>query len=245
MRAVLVVAALLALSSCKRTYEPYYALEAAQSLLISRDGDDAYVSDEMDELIAGLRSVPNNAREKEKADALVKTLLAEQQRVRTERLPPPEPPKTEDPLAALLRASAAESAREEQAAQATPPPVVPQVVDAGPPKAPFPGMDEAAFVSLFGGCFTPGPAAASSDGGAGTSQVVRDTPECRARFGAGTGRTTFLFGSNGLWATRTETVVDGGMRMVPRPDVPEEGRRYVPGMPTEMPAPTGGGSATP
>ncbi len=211
MRITLVCCLALALvsSSCrKKTYEAFYKLEAQQSSLISNDGDDAYLSPEMDVVLAGLAAVPENAREKERADALLAKLTAEKQRVQAERAAPP--PTPSEPAAPPPLIATVEPVKPAPVAAAEGP------VDAGPPQ-PFAGMSEKAFLAAFGACFSSGPATTTQDGGAATGQVVKNDADCIKRFGTAGATTTFLFTSAGLIGKRTETTSETKKEVKPEP----------------------------
>jgi hypothetical protein len=206
MRAWLFVVAtcVLSLAACrKQSSEAFHRLDAQQSVLISRDGDDAYVSSEMDAIIAGLNGVPDNALEKDRAVALAGKLRAEQRRVREERTPPvvnatPQPPP--EPLRNLFPPEPAAPV----AAQPTP------VEDAGPPQDPWAGMEEKEFLALFGRCFSPGDSATAPDGGVAKTHVVRDQQDCARHAQPGVTKTLFLFVDGKLWGTRGVTIIDAG-----------------------------------
>jgi hypothetical protein len=202
MRAALLVCLMFAVvfSACgKKTFPEFYKLEAQQSALISRDGEDAYVSPEMDAVIAGLLAVPENAREHDRAAELVGTLQREQQRIKAER------------QAAVGVTAPVEAAM--------PPPVLPRVVEEAPttdtpvtppaPSEPVGGMEEKAFVAAFGKCFSSGSPQPGADGGPANTQVLRDSPECLKRFGQAGAKTTYIFGSaDGLQRKRTEILTE-------------------------------------
>lgn len=212
MRIVL-LCLLLALSGCrKKTSAEFYKLESNQSILIAQDGDDAYVSDEMAAIIAGLDAVPEDTIEKPRATALATSLRAEQARVALEKAPKPKEPPPPDPFAG----------RFQQTPTATPEPEaeVPGSVttDAGGLEL-VAGMDEKTFVGLFGKCFAPGPASKISDGGAATTQVVGSSEACVKKHGTPGAVTSYLFTREGYWGKSEQrmVVVDAGMVFVPPP----------------------------
>lgn len=207
---LLLAGSVLSLASCrKQSSEAFHRLDAEQSVLISRDGDDAYVSNEMDVIIAGLNGVPENALEKDRAVALSGKLRAEQRRVREERTPAvvkAAPPQPAEPLRNL--------SPPEPVAPVTPPP--PPDEDAGPPTAPFAGMEEKAFLALFGRCFSAGEATPGPDGRPAKTQVVVDGSDCLKKFGRpGATRTLYVFVDGRFQLVRTQTLVDAGTPAAP------------------------------
>lgn len=205
---------LISFAGCRKKTSPeFFKLESAQSVLISRDGDDAYVSPEMDAIIEGLSAIPENAREKERAVELVQRLSSEKARVVAERAPKPPPPPRPDPFAG----------RNLNPTPVEPPPVVEEEpVDAGPPSEPWTGMDEATFKKLFGQCFSPGPKTELPNGTPATTQVLVSKPECQKSLGARGATTSYLFVDGGVWGKVTETFVklDAGQPPAPPPPPP-------------------------
>ncbi|MFZ5438966.1 MAG: hypothetical protein ACOZQL_03100 [Myxococcota bacterium] len=200
-RLLLALCCLLAVSACrKKSSDEFFKLEAAATMLVDRDGDDAWASDEMERIATGLSAVPDSALEKDRATALVEKIRGEQRRVKAEReaaakevaaRPPP-------PTGPSFPAEPAPA----------PPPPEDARPDAGPPSEPWAGMDEKTFLSLFGTCVRGAPAMALPDGGAATAHRVLDDASCQKRFGAPSAETFFLFGPQGLWGrTHVTTVV--------------------------------------
>ncbi len=222
----------LGLSCRKQSSAEFYRLEADYSILVAREGDDAYGTGQMERILNGLENVPAEALEGPRAVALVATIKAEQERVRAERLPAPPVQQPASPFLGV----------ESSAAPATKEPVDSGTVDAGPPE-PFAGMAEKDFLAFYGSCFEAGPAT-NIDGGRGTSHVLVARPECQKRFGTVGSTTSYLFVGSGLWGKRTETTtwveVDAGTRIqaVPRPSEDETPQPLlvIPGAP--MPQPT-------
>ena len=212
----LLVLALWGLSSCrKQSSEAFHKLDAQQSVLISRDGDDAYVSPEMDQIITGLNAVPENAIEKDRAVALTGKLRAEQRRVREEQAAAaaaaaaPEPVAAPRPLANLSPPEPVEPV-------AAPPPAV----DAGRPSDPWAGMEEKEFLTLFGRCFSSDEAAKTPDGKAAKTFAVRDLSGCERHGQAGATKTLFLFVDGKLWGKRSVTTLNAGAPPAPPPPAP-------------------------
>ncbi|MFT3711745.1 MAG: hypothetical protein QM817_29250 [Archangium sp.] len=180
----------------KKRWDTYYTLDAQQQIAIARDGDDAYVSDEMNGLIASLRGAPADSKEYAQAIALADKLAAEQQRVQSEidakkKVVVAAPP---NPVAPPFPTVAAPA----------PPPTPASDVDAGP-EEPFFGMSEADFLKAFGSCFSKGPDTTGPDGGAASSQLAKNEPAC-ARFNTPNAETSYVFlKASGLWGSVTKT----------------------------------------
>ncbi|MDP1825949.1 MAG: hypothetical protein Q8L48_21980 [Archangium sp.] len=226
MRIVL-LCLLMGLSGCrKKTSAEFYNLESRQSILIAREGDDAFDSDEMKAVLVGLDAVPEDTIEKPRAAALASKLRAEQARVARERAPKPKDPPPADPFAGRFPPTDSAPAPE----------AVPGVVstDAGSLEL-VAGMEEKTFVALFGKCFSPGPPGRISDGGVATTQVVGPSADCVKRFGAPGSVTSYLFTRSGYWGkseSRVVVVVDAGV--APGPAVEPTERqpvRLMPGAP--------------
>lgn len=242
MRAALLTCLLLGLtvSGCKKkTSAEYYRLEGEHSVLVTRDGEDAYESAEMETILTGLRAVPEDAVEKPKADALIATITAEQARLKKEAAPKNAPTPTEDVNARYEALKAARIEELEAAdAGATDP-----GVDAGPPE-PWKGMSEADFLKLYGECFTRGEPVPMGDAGIAASQQVNDDAKCQAKHGTSGATTRWLFLNGGLLAKLVETsssrsssetkVLDAGRPAPPPPPPAEEPERpvlVIPGAP--------------
>jgi hypothetical protein len=93
MRFLLIGVVLVAsLSGCRKKSNPaFYQLESEQSVLLARDGDDAFASPELAAVLTKLEAFPEDALEKPRAEALVVKLKAGQARVKAERAPKPRP----------------------------------------------------------------------------------------------------------------------------------------------------------
>jgi hypothetical protein len=235
---LVVVLALLGAGCSKKSSKEFHRLSADQEILVTRDGDDAWASPEMDTIAAGLAAIPENTLEKERANALVAKIAAEKARVLAEReanKPPPRPV-----------VAPPEFPRPETPEANTPPPTeapTEDAVDAGPVVAqPEIGMSEADFTRLFGSCFSKGPANKLSNGtDAASVQVLSTSADCQKRFGTGmpNGETLFLFGPKGLAekATLVMQVIDGGQQVIPgrQPPAPDPGPPVIttPGMPAQ------------
>lgn len=245
--ASLLVFVLLAVvsSSCrKKTYAAYYQLDGQQSVLVARDGDAAYESPEMEQIIAGLNAVPDDAREKEQAIALVTKLNAERARVKAARdaivnttttgtSPAPTPSPAFPPGETQLPPPTNNDA---PAADA----------DAGVvyPEKPVGGMSEADFVAAFGKCFGKGADSTTQDGQKATAQVLKSDSACVAKFAPGTtnAEVVYLFVKDRLWGSRSTETRDAGSTTTRDPPTPppplviDAGTVtgiYIPGTPTE------------
>lgn len=238
MRAALITCLLLSLtlSGCKKkSSAEFYRLESEHSVLLTREGDEAYASDEMDVVLAGLRAIPEDTLEKPRADALVATITTEQARVKAAR--PTAAVNAPDDVNA--RFEAIKAARVVETIQANEADAGAQ--DAGPVE-PTKGMSEADFLKAFGVCFTRGEPFALADGGTATTQLVRDDAKCQAQHGTPGATTRWLFVSGGLFAKLVETssaksststtVIDAGTPKPPPAPQPEpEPALAIPGAP--------------
>lgn len=233
---LLCVVGLLGSGCRKKSSREYYKLEADQSILVSQDGDDAWVSPEMTAIVSGLQAIPEDTLEKPKAVALLATIAAEQARVTAERVEPPKGPAV-DPFEGRVGSTGTATAT----AVVEPLPEPPETAnDAGvmpDPTQPWARMDEKFFVARFGKCFSPGPSMPTSAGGMATSQVLSSTAECQKRFGSAGAVTSFLFTDKGLTEKITEStvVLDGGSVTIPgrQPPTPDPGPPVltIPGAP--------------
>lgn len=248
MRVLLLLCVLeaLALSGCrKKTAPEFYKLESQQSVLISADGDDAYLSEEMTSVITGLQAIPEDAVEQPKATALATKLAAEQARVKAERAlaEVPKPPAV-NPFEGRELSAAAEP----PPARAEPMPDADE--DAGPPPVvqPWPGMDEQVFVQRYGTCFTAGGKTILPDGKPATTYALKGSGDCQKQYGGADTRLSYLFTAKGLWGKTSETtsVVDAGTLLIPGPPPPPPPEAGPPIITTPgAPLPDGYEKATP
>lgn len=204
MRLVLLLCVMTGLlSGCrKKTSAEFYKLDGAQSVLIARDGDDAFVSPEMDTIIAGLQAVPEDSVEKPRAIELATKLASEKARVAAQRVPKAAPPPQGDPFAGRVFGAPTPVA----------PPPEPEPIDAGDPDQPSAGMDEKTFERIFGTCFTKGPDTTAERGVPAKTKLLKSSPDCQKRLGTPGASTTYLFVDGGVWGTvvETRTPVDAG-----------------------------------
>lgn len=230
MRLVLLLCLVSVMSGCrKKTSAEFYRLEGTQSVLLSSEGEDAYLSDEMAAVVAGLQALPEDVVEKPRATELAAKLVAARNRVAAKRaeqarpVPPPPNPFADRPT------------RVEPPPVAQEPAAVPEPADAGEPE-PFAGMPEATFTRLYGSCFSAGPNLEVSKGVPATSKVLLSSAACQKRHGNPAGTLSYLFVDGGVWGSVTETltVVDAGpaARSAPAP-APDAGEPFlrIPGAP--------------
>jgi hypothetical protein len=215
---LLCVSTALLMSGCRKKSNPeFYKLEADQSILVARDGDDAWVSPEMDVVLRGLQAIPEDSVEGPRAAALAAKVATEQARVKAEQAPKPAAAPPPDPFAGRV-------------AEPAPAPAPPAEggatgeVDAGEITLPFPGMDEKAFVARFGSCFSAGKPVPLPDGKVASSYVIGSSAACQKQFGSATGVAMYLFTEKGLWGKATETtqIIDAGMITLPAPPAPPQ-----------------------
>lgn len=204
-RVAILLLGLLAVSGCRKKSAPeFYALESNYSILVARDGDDAYASEDMDTVLTGLKAINPEAVEGPKAAELAAKIEAERQRVAREAKA------AADALAAAGRpadfppgASTSLFPPEPKTPEDAPPAAA--AVDAGRRK-PYGGMPLADFQKLYGDCFDTGPAMTLPNQPEGTSMVLRDDAACRAEFGAADPdtKTYFVFVKDALVGQRSE-----------------------------------------
>ncbi len=170
MRSMLLLCCLATMSSCKpKSYPRYYELEAEQSVLIAQEGDEAYVAPKMASILAELDAVPDNAREKAKARALVATLSEAQSRVKRER----EARAAEVAAAAKPQAPSRGPWGDPRAGGGLPEPVERRKA------VPAIGMAEASFSEYYGNCFSRGPDQSDGNGGVITTLVPVHSMACQ------------------------------------------------------------------
>lgn len=249
MRVALLACVLLcsALTGCKKKTSPeYYRLEGEHSVLVSREGDVAYETTEMENIIAGLRAIPADTVEKPRAEALLGAIAAEQARVQREKAVVVAPPPGVDDVNARFAAMKAQRDAQPLPNAAT------GAADAGPqvPTEPYKGMLEVDFIKVFGSCYERGAPVPLGDGGLSTSMKLRADKKCQDQYGTPGATTRWLFGHDGLYARLVETqttqpiVVDAGAgEQTTKPSPPPESRPILvlPGAPqpgAEAPQPT-------
>jgi hypothetical protein len=200
---------LLVVAGCRKKSAPeYYALESDYSILVAREGDDAYASEDMDTILARLRAIDPDALEGPKAAELAAKIEAERQRVARET----KEKEAADALAAVRRQAEFRPGVVTSAIQSEPQgpegalPAQVVDVDAGRRK-PYGGMPRAEFEKLYGDCFDSGPAMTLPNQPEGSSMVLRDDAACRSEFGVAdpATKTYFVFVKDALVGQRSET----------------------------------------
>jgi hypothetical protein len=193
----LLVVCLLGLGACrKKTAPEYYQLESNVSILSTRDGDDAWGSDEMEQTLAALKKVDPEALEGPKARALISQIETERARVAREAA-----------AAEAARAVPSPPAERFTETKTNAQPVPSEPLDAGKPERPYLGMSQGEFKSLFGACMQLDGELPVPGLGTTTAWSVRNTDSaCRKKYGLvdETVRHFYLFQNNQLSAERTE-----------------------------------------
>lgn len=216
---LLLCVSMVLLTGCRKKSSPeFFKLEADQSILVSRDGDEAWVSAEMNTILAGLQAIPEDALEKPRATALVQKITAEQARVESERVKiPPKAAPQPNPFAATPTEPTPPPPEEPEET----PPAADQP-DAGEPTQPWSGMEEKVFVARFGRCFAAPTKATLPDGRSATSYALNASPDCQKQHGVPSAVISFLFTDKGLWGKATETtqIRDAGTILLPPPPAP-------------------------
>lgn len=226
---LLMVGVVLALSACgKKSSKDFFAAQQRYESLVSNDGDDAFVSDEMKQVAAALQAVPTNAIEYDRARALIAKIDAERARVQAEKAA----------AAAALAAEVAPAGDGRPSELLAPPPAQPAAAGAnaaavnpdGPPEG---GLPEAVFVQRFGRCAT-GPIKQSIDGvGEVPTYKASGTPECLKKLGLSEVASFFfvkgaLAGRVSGSVTTSRSTFDAGQTVIPQP--PQE-YMAIPGAP--------------
>ncbi len=202
----LLVVCVLALAACRKKSAPeYYQLESNVSILSTRDGDEAWGSDEMGQTLAALKKVDPEAVEGPKAQALVAKIEGERARVAREAAE----------AEAAAKVPSPPNVRLSERPSSAPPP---EPVDAGRPERPYLGMSQGEFKSLFGACMQPEGEQPVPGLGTVVAWSVRGTDAaCRKKYGLvdESVRHLYLFQNNQLSAERTEqrttVILDGGV----------------------------------
>lgn len=226
---IVLLGASLWLGGCRKKSAPqFYSLESTYSILVARDGDEAYADPAMDEVVQGLKAIAPETVEGPRAAKLLEAIGVERARLAAEqaevarldaagKVPRPQLPSLLSPT----RAATVDAGR--------------AAVDAGQ-SLPWAEMPLHEFNRLFGRCMEP-PAETELAGlGKVLSFAVLGQPTCREQFKVPDDtRLLYVFKDGVLRGERTErrtvtiqdagvisetTVVDGG---APRP--------WLPGMP--------------
>lgn len=231
--AVLVLACGVLASACgKKSSREFFEAQRQYESLVTQQGEDAYLTAEMEQVSSALAAVPARALEYEKAQELVAKIAAERGRIERER-------------AEAARAEVAlkpETMPEMPPSLLGPPPGAEKPAQAAGPvdETPTAGMPEATFREQYAACIGARELMPVAGVGEVPAYPVKDSAECQKRMGV-TGQTRFFFVNGGLAGrasketTRTTRVVDGGAPVVINP--PQQ-FLLVPGAP--LPAGLGG-----
>jgi hypothetical protein len=221
----------------KKTAPQFYELESKYSVSLARDGDDAYATPEMDQLVTGLSAIGEDTVEGPKAKQLVETIERERERLRREKdeaqraiqptvVPtlPPEPVKNPGAGAGVPEAA----------------------VDAGKPSEPYGNMPLAEFRALFGACMVEvGSVDLTGKPGKGLGFTTQDSAQCKSQLHQDDAtKVTYVFADERLTERKIErtvqTIIDAG-RPAPVPEANKaDAVPYVPGMPTPAQGPSEG-----
>lgn len=246
-RILLLVLSVFLASGCRKRSAPeFYALESTHSILVAREGDDAYADDneEMNRVAEGLKRISPDAIEATRAHDLLELIAKERRRIAKEAseqaaaLASASETQELSPLGGMLEGSGESPVPNEAAAS-----------DAGPekPKRPIPGMSEKDFMAAFSSCFSQGPPKRLPGQPEGKSLQVIDSESCRKQFGSMQPEaSTFYLFVDDKWsgtvtetkqvvppapAERTVSIVDAGtVLLVPGMPAPE-GYSGIPGAP--------------
>jgi hypothetical protein len=217
---VMLVAA--AFSGCRKKHSMEFGLyKADYTALIDRQGDDAYLTPQMDEVVAHLNSVNPDTVEAADAQVLVSKIASEKTRVLAER---------EAKAKAVAEAGAAPPTAPSAARTPTdfskigPIPDL-NAVDAGVADAgvkaeerPEGGMPEADFRAKFGICFD-GPRAVNLPSGPVQAYQVKNRPDC-AKYGGPD--VSWYFAGGKLGGTFTEVAQKQEATTPPPDDQPKK-----------------------
>lgn len=227
---------LLAVSGCrKKTAPEYYELESSYSIMVARDGDDAYVSEEMGQVLAKLKQISPDTVEGPRAAGLVAKIEGERERVEREAKA------AEEALAAAGRPAEPPSGPSFSPTPTGPGDAPPAAADAGAADAgrrkPWGGMSVAEFQRMYGDCFEAGADKALPGQAPGTAMKVKDDAACRAEFGSSDPDTSifYVFGKDGLAGQLSEKrTVKETVTQTPAPTPADAGSStflLVPGAP--------------
>lgn len=231
-----VLVALMLAGGCRKKSAPqFYELESTSSILIAREGDDAWESDEMDRVLEGLKAIPTDALEADKVSELIKKIEGERARLKQERASDEADTKASEakrPQLPRLIADVPEDAGSEGE------------VDAGP-DLPYAEMPISLFNKRFGACMEPVVEGEQPNLGKVLLFTVRSTDDCRARFKVpADSKLTYVFKDGVLRGERTERRTDAGLYIPPPPPPPPvedagpaQLQFVIPGTPAPQPAP--------
>jgi hypothetical protein len=208
----------------KKTAPQYYDLESRYSVAITRDGDDAYSSAEMDGIVAGLSAIAPDTVEGPKAVTVLERIAAARARLAQEKA---------EAARAIQPTVAPTFDRDPSPTPTAPPAAAP---DAGDPAEPTGGMGIEDFRRIFGLCMTDvGPLDSPGTTEKAHGFTNQDSVICRTRLHLDeNSKATYVFTGGRLTERRLErsvlTMVDAGPQPVAAPPPPIQAQ-YVPGMP--------------
>lgn len=232
-RVAILLLVLAAGTGCrKKTAPEFYGFESTYSIMVARDGDEAYATETMDQVLAGLEQIPADTVEGPKAAELAATIKRERARIAQE----------DKDREAALAAAEAPTPGPGPGPSLFPPPEPEEApgaaaADAGGPQAPWGGMSSAEFTRLFGACFDAGPRKTLPGQPEGTTFVLKDEPKCRAQFKVAdpSASLSFVFVKDALIGQTTEkkTTTETVKPAPPPPPEPEDAGVYllIPGAP--------------
>lgn len=237
---LLALLSVAALSGCKKSSKEYFEAQRRFDSLTAQEGDDAYLTPEMEQVSQMLSAVPTRAFEYERAQALLAKIGAEKSRVERERAALAVKPPSDEPYKMPDLPPSNPTVGIPSAADVDP-------FDGGvPEQTPVAGMSEALFKEQFGACVT-GPETLKLEGvGDVPAYPAKNTPECLRKLGL-TGPAKLFFVKGGLAGrvasstSVTRTILDGGVTSTIIP-VPQPQTLFnIPGTPggTAPPPPPG------
>jgi hypothetical protein len=197
---VVIALAVLATGCRKRSAPEFYRLESDVEVLASRDGDDAWVSPEMEGLGQRLGAIPADAVEAPRAVALAARIVSERDRVVAERAQAQADRNRPAPTMAAMGLGG--EAMQAQPSATVAPAAAP---DAGPSE-PVPGMELKAFLRAFADCMELAPVQDVPTVGKASAYLVKSLSACQTKFKVPNdqARRYYLFVADRLVGERTE-----------------------------------------
>lgn len=182
IRRVALVLCLLAATGCRKKGPQYYEAQGRYDVITARLGDDAYADEEMNNIEALLRAVPEKARESERAKALLTAIGIERMRIANEAAARAKPVAAAAPQAYPTGPSVVAFAAPTAAIAAVDAGFVGQI-----------GMKFDVFLAAYGNCMDPAEDVLMPGANKPARAVsVRRTPACFDKFG-GTPKVMKLF----------------------------------------------------
>jgi hypothetical protein len=224
---MIALVALTATGCRKKSAPEYYRLESQVEVLSTRDGDDGWMSAEMEAVLQRLGGISPDAVEGPAAAALASRITGERTRIAAERAAA-----EADRLRPSAPAPSLDLGRRPEPVAGTP-----DEVDAGP-LVPRGGMSLQEFLKAFGDCMDQVPPEDVAGLGKASAYSVRATTGCQDRFKVPNERSRrlFFFVDDRLVAERTEDrtpapVVDAGRQAPSAPAAAPQPQMWMPGMP--------------